>query len=343
MTLDVSVVIPARDEADAIGGCLAALACQSVGAGALEVIVVAAGGDDTAGAAARAAAGLEFGRFEIVRLGRGNKNVALQAGCARVSAPIVVLLDADTELAPEAIAELAAALGDGAERAVHGAALPRFDTWVSRYWELNRKLVKDLRFDGTLSGEVVALRRTTLVAHDAAVLFPPRVGSQDDLVLGRVLAAHGCGIGYVASARATTLVPWTLGVLAATMLRSRRGLMAVLPADEAARQAAFSAAVVGGVPAALVTAPWSLAVAALCLVPLAVRAGVAARGIALLRARGLGDHRRELPAFLLLDVLGRTLKLWAFVERVLGREAPGTYRGGRPRELGARVASRGMV
>src|SRR6185369_1314848 len=125
-------------------------------------IVVAAGRDDTAGAAERAASAADFGRFEVVRVARGNKNVALQAGCPRASAPIVILLDADTELAPDAVAELAHALGEGGERAVHGAPLPRFDTTVSRYWELNRKLRKDLRFDGTLSGEFVALRRATL-------------------------------------------------------------------------------------------------------------------------------------------------------------------------------------
>jgi hypothetical protein len=334
MALEVSVVIPARNESAAIGGCLAALARQSVGAGALEVIVVAAGEDDTAGAAECAVAG--FGRLEIVRLQHGNKNVALQIGCARATAPIVVLLDADTELAPDAVAELARAVRVGAERAVHGAATPRFDTWISRYWELNRKLLKDLRFDGTLSGEVVALRRATLAAHDLATLFPERRGAKDDLYLGRALAARGCPIGYVPTARATTLVPWTLAVLATTMLRSRRGAMTQISIGDAAMQAALAAALVGGVPAALVASHWSPALAVPCVAPLTIHAGVLVRRVAALRRLGLGDHSRELPSFLLLDLLGRAIKVWAFIEHVVGREVSQGYRGGRPGELGTR-------
>ncbi len=187
--MEVSVIVPARDEASVIGACLDALAAQSLGAPALEVIVVAAGEDDTAGAAALAAARARFGRFDVVRLAHGNKNAALQVGCARAAAPIVVLLDADTVLGTDTVEELASALRDGPERALHGAALPRFDTWVSRYWELNRMLVKELRFDGQLSGELIALRRATLAAHDLAALFPEAIGAKDDLYLGRALAA----------------------------------------------------------------------------------------------------------------------------------------------------------
>ncbi len=51
------VVIPARDEADAIGTCLAALAAQTVGVGAFEVILVADSCTDDTEGTARAAAG----------------------------------------------------------------------------------------------------------------------------------------------------------------------------------------------------------------------------------------------------------------------------------------------
>jgi glycosyltransferase involved in cell wall biosynthesis len=333
MALEVSVVIPARDEAETIGRCLGALARQSIGARALEVIVVAAGADGTAAIAERAAAGAGFDRFAVERLDEGNKNAALQMGCARVTAPIVVLLDADTELAPDAIAELACAVRGGPERVVHGAATPRFDTWISRYWELNRKFRKDLRFDGTLSGEVVALRRSTLATRDLAALFPSEIGAKDDLYFGRVLAAGGCDIGYVQAARATTLVPWTFGVLIATMRRSRRDMMRLASIGDATRQAALSVALVGGLPAAIVTARLSLAIAAACIAPLTVYACVLTRRVAALRRLGLGDHRRELPSFLLLDLLGRAIKVWSFVGRLAGSEAPRSFRGGRPGEV----------
>ena len=336
MALEVSVVIPARNEAAAIGGCVAALARQSVGAAALEVIVVAAGEDETAGAAEGAARGAGFGRFEVVRLERGNKNVALRIGCARAATATVILLDADTELAADAVTELARAVRDGRAHAVHGAATPRYDTWVSRYWELNRQLVKDLRFDGTLSGEVIALRRETLDACSLQALFPELPGAKDDLALGIALRAHGYSIGYAPAARATTLVPWTLGVLGTTMLRSRRATMHLVPLADAARQAAWSAALVLGLPVALVAWRWSAVLAVAALVPLAVHVALLVRGIAALRRLGVGDHRRVLPSFVLLDLLGRAIKVGAFAERLLGRDARRAYRGGRPEELRAR-------
>ena len=179
---------------------------------------------------------------------------------------LCAFLDADTVLGTDSVEELASALRDGPERALHGAALPRFDTWVSRYWELNRMLVKELRFDGQLSGELIALRRATLAAHDLAALFPEAIGAKDDLYLGRALAARGCAIGYLPTARATTLVPWTLAGLAATMLRSRRGAMGLLPLRTASLQAAVSAVLVGSVPAALIASHWSLILAAVCCI-----------------------------------------------------------------------------
>jgi hypothetical protein len=327
--VEFSVVIPARNEAPRIGACLEALAVQDVDASAIEVIVVAAGDDGTGRVAAQAAAGLPFGRFEVVDLPRGNKNAALQLGCPRATAPIVVLLDADTLVEPHALAALAAAVRGAPNHAVHGAALPRYDTCVSRYWELNRRLVKEVCFDGQLSGELIALRRETLTAHGLAMLFPEGAGAKDDMQLGRVLAAHGCTLGYVRDARATTMVPWTLGGLTTTMLRSRRAVMVLLPFSSAAMQAAVSAAIVGGPPAAVLLWAWSPRLAAAVLLPLVVHASRAALRIASLRERGFV---RNLWRFLGFDMLGRALKIVAFVERLLGRDPARIFRGQRPHE-----------
>lgn len=334
MALEVSVVIPARDEASSIAGCIAALARQTVGAGLLEVIVVAAGEDDTAAAAQRASAGADFGRFEIVRLEHGNKNIALQVGCLRASAPVVVLLDADTNLADDAIAELGRTVREGPERAVHGAPLPRYDTWVSRYWELNRQLVKDLKFDGMLSGEFIAMRRDTILRIGGNVLFPRLRTVKGDFYLARVLTEHGCGIGYVPKARATTLTPWTFRGLARTMLRARRGAIALASRADALAQSALSAALVGGVPAALLVVSWSRALALLSLMPLVVYVTRLGWSIEMLRRRGIGDHRREVVPFLLLDLTGRAIKVWTLAERVSGRTPPLSFRGERPGEAG---------
>jgi cellulose synthase/poly-beta-1,6-N-acetylglucosamine synthase-like glycosyltransferase len=335
VALEVSVVIPARDEAGAIGACLAALARQSIGPAALDVIVVAAGTDDTEGVARRASSEMGFGRFVAVRIERGNKNAALRAGCAVATAPVVVMLDADTDLADDAVEELARAVREGPERAVHGAPVPRYQSWISRYWELNRLLHKELRFDGMLSGEFVAMRRATIERLGGDALFPELPNLKADFHLARTLASLGVATGYVPSARGTTFVPWTFRGLTRTMLRSRRGTLSIASRADAWAQAAMSAMLVGGLPAALLVMHRSRMLAFVCMAPLLAYTMRLWQGVEALRRQGCGDHRRELAPFLVLDLTGRAIKLWTFVERVTGRTPPLAFRGERPGEAGA--------
>jgi hypothetical protein len=325
----ISVVIPARNEEHTIGACLRALHGQSVGSARMEVIVVVAGDDRTGDVAVREGAG-QFGRFEIVRLTAGNKNAALQVGCARAQGAIVVLLDADTELAPDTVAELLRVVRQSSHTVAHGAMAPRITTWVSRYCELNRKLVKDLRFDGHLSGGVIALPRAALRPDDLPELFSDGVGAADDFRLTLALRQRGWHIAYAPAAVGKTLFPWTLRGVCVSMLRNRRGVMAALPFPDATLQAGKSALLVLALPAAVVTAPSSAGLAMLCLAPLLLHIGVLSWRVGALRHRGLGEYRAALPVLVMLDLLGRGLKLWAFVERLFGRRARLTFRGERP-------------
>jgi len=105
----VTVLIPARDEADVIGRSVAALAAQGSG---LDVVVVDdQSSDDTRGAALRAA-----GQYLALRVVEGRplpdgwagKLWALEQGRAVVERPYVLLLDADIELAPGVVPALLA-------------------------------------------------------------------------------------------------------------------------------------------------------------------------------------------------------------------------------------------
>ena len=107
----VTVIIPARDEADLIDRTLAALGRQGRG---LDVVVVDdQSSDDTRGAAARAA-GPNFTLRVVdgrpLPDGWAGKLWALEQGFAVVDRPHVLLLDADIELAPGLVPALLAQL-----------------------------------------------------------------------------------------------------------------------------------------------------------------------------------------------------------------------------------------
>jgi hopene-associated glycosyltransferase HpnB len=107
----VTVLIPARDEAEHIGRTLAALVRQGQG---LEVVVVDdQSSDDTRGSATRAAGSslaLRIIDGQPLPSGWAGKLWALEQGFAVVDRPYVLLLDADIELAPLTVPALRAKL-----------------------------------------------------------------------------------------------------------------------------------------------------------------------------------------------------------------------------------------
>jgi hopene-associated glycosyltransferase HpnB len=104
---DVTVLIPARDEAELIGRSLDALARQGRG---LEVVVVDdQSSDDTRGSAARAAGtsvALRIVEGRPLPAGWAGKLWALEQGLGAVDRPYVLLLDADIELAQHTVPAL---------------------------------------------------------------------------------------------------------------------------------------------------------------------------------------------------------------------------------------------
>jgi hypothetical protein len=100
----ITVVIPARNEARVIGGCIAALAAQDYPAQALEVVIVDDNSnDDTAAAAGAAAAGDR--RFRVIAAGPlpagwTGKSHACWHGATATEGEWLCFLDADTVPAP---------------------------------------------------------------------------------------------------------------------------------------------------------------------------------------------------------------------------------------------------
>jgi hopene-associated glycosyltransferase HpnB len=107
---EVTVLIPARNEADVVGETLAALGKQGRG---LAIILVDDRSDDGTAEAARRAApencNLEILSGAELPPGWAGKMWALEQGRARLSRPLVLLLDGDIALEPGALPALLAA------------------------------------------------------------------------------------------------------------------------------------------------------------------------------------------------------------------------------------------
>ena len=106
----VTVLIPARNEARFIGDTLAALERQGSG---LSIILIDDGSEDGTAEVARRATS-DGCRLEIIAgaalpPGWAGKMWALEQGRERLTTPLVLLLDADIELAPGALPALVAA------------------------------------------------------------------------------------------------------------------------------------------------------------------------------------------------------------------------------------------
>lgn len=133
-----SVILPARDEADWIAPCLAALLAQDAGAGRLQVIVVANGcRDATAQIARDHAAGFaaRCWRLEVLELSGGSKTDALNAGDAAACGAVRIYLDADVQCSPALIGALRGALaGPGPRYATGRLRVAPAQSWVTRHY-----------------------------------------------------------------------------------------------------------------------------------------------------------------------------------------------------------------
>jgi chlorobactene glucosyltransferase len=194
----VSVVVPARDEAGRVGGCVAALVDQD--AAVVEVVVVDDGSSDgTADEAARAGARVEAAPAPAS--GVAGKAAACAHGAAMATAGRwLAFVDADVVLAPEALSRLLA--GCLAARAVAASPLAR---QVTRAWweelllpDLGLAVAERLDLDAVadpaspdafLSGQCLLVRRD---AYEAVGGFAAVAGSLvEDLALAGRLKAAG--------------------------------------------------------------------------------------------------------------------------------------------------------
>ncbi|UWR45685.1 glycosyltransferase family 2 protein [Phaeobacter inhibens] len=141
MTLLLSVLIPAHNEAGYIGACLSALfASDPLPAGATgEVLVIANGCADTTVAEARAVTAPQGWTCRVIDRAEGGKIGALADGEARATGSVLVYLDADVIVSPPLMAQICAALKGDRPRYASGApqlspARSRVSRLYGRFW-----------------------------------------------------------------------------------------------------------------------------------------------------------------------------------------------------------------
>ena len=166
---DVSVVIPAYNEAAGIAATVLSMADSSY-RGRLEIVVVDDGSaDDTAAIAA----GLDLPYVRVIRQANAGKPGALTRGIAEARSDILVLVDGDTIFQPDTLDHLIAPMAAANVGAVSGntkvgnrhgflGGLQHLEYVMG--FNLDRRLFDLLRTIPTVPGAIGAFRRAALAA-----------------------------------------------------------------------------------------------------------------------------------------------------------------------------------
>lgn len=325
----VCVLVAAYNEEDSLADTLAGLVAQDY-PGPLTVVVIDDGSTDrTFAIASEIAATVERPGLTL-RVLRQPKNRgkahALNRGFAETREPLVVTVDADSWLRPDALGKIVQRfLSDPRGTvAVAGAVLVRNsrDGWLARAqeWDYFHGIAAVKRMQSLFHGTLVAQGAFSLYTRAALREvggWPDCVG--EDIVVSWALLKTGARIGYCEDAIAFTRVPTTVAQFSAQRQRWSRGLMEAfsrhasllfkprlstlfiwwnllfVPLD-----VVYTLVFIPGIVAALfgiywIAGPWTLLVVPLALVWNAVVFRVQAR---MFRAQGL-RVRRNVGGFLI--------------------------------------------
>jgi cellulose synthase/poly-beta-1,6-N-acetylglucosamine synthase-like glycosyltransferase/peptidoglycan/xylan/chitin deacetylase (PgdA/CDA1 family) len=223
----VSVIVPAWNEREGIVATVKSLVASDHD---VEVVVV---DDASTDGTAAAVVQLKLPGVRVARVPKGGKAAALNTGIALSRHPIIVMLDADTVVEPEAIHRLVQPFADPTVGAVAGnVKVGNRSSMVTRWqhieyvigFNLDRRLYE--RFDciPTVPGALGAFRR---IAVDAAGGITDETLAEDtDLTI----AVHRAGwrVVYVDDARSWTEAPATIGQLWRQRYRWSYGTMQAL-------------------------------------------------------------------------------------------------------------------
>jgi biofilm PGA synthesis N-glycosyltransferase PgaC len=330
--LPVTIIVPAYNEAESIADTIRSLRAQS--RPTTEILVTDDGSTDDTAAIARAAGA----RVVTPRRGTGSKAGAQNFALQFVRTPLVMAIDADTTVAPDAVEKLVAALDDMTAVAACGFVVPRH---VRSTWERGRYI--EYLFAFTFYKQVQEYYGVPLIASGCFSVYrteelralggwPTRTLAEDmDLTWSFYQAGHG--VRFVPDAVCHPIEPHTFALLRKQLRRWShgfvqnvalhwRGVLRVPLLRSIVGVAAWDAIVASllylfvlPVLAVVLRQPWLL-VGYLIDVPavlVPVLAGAAPR-------REVGRALASLPAFFVLRTINGAFFLGAvWEELVLGR------------------------
>jgi cellulose synthase/poly-beta-1,6-N-acetylglucosamine synthase-like glycosyltransferase len=223
-----SVVIPAYNEAHGIVRCLEALRAGGYPVERLDIMVVDDGSTDGTRGIVGACAGVR-----LLRQDHAGKVAALNTGLRHATHEFLLAIDADTLLAPGAIAAVVQPLADPRVAAVTGivkVANPRGVLgWFQSVEYLANALLREsfaglFRCAPGLSGALTCYRRSALERIGG---FKPDTAAEDfDVALD--LVSRGFSVVAARGAVGYTYVPLTLSELLRQRLRWMKGVMQCL-------------------------------------------------------------------------------------------------------------------
>jgi len=220
----VSIVVPAFNEEEGIAGTIASCLAVDYPRELVEVIVVNDGSTDATWERILEAGG-RHPRFHAVDLGRNyGKRGAMAEGFRRSKGEVLLFVDSDSYLAPDAVAQIAQPFADPKVGAVvgHADVANDLETWLTkmqqvRYYSAFRVIkATESLLSGTVtcaSGCCSAYRRSAVEPVIAEWEFQrflgrPATFGDDRALTNRVLKRHR--VVYQETARSTTVVPATL-------------------------------------------------------------------------------------------------------------------------------------
>jgi cellulose synthase/poly-beta-1,6-N-acetylglucosamine synthase-like glycosyltransferase len=206
----ISVIVPAFDEQATIAATVRTLAASNHPE--VEVVVV---DDESADATAETVRDLGFANVRLVQVPSGGKATALNTGVALARHELIVMVDADTIVAPDALHELVQPFGDPGVGAVAGNVKVGNRRGLLARWQhieyvigfnLDRRLYDALGCIPTVPGALGGFRRETLEAIGG--LSTDTLAEDTDLTMA--ILREGWRVVYQDTAQAHTEAPRTL-------------------------------------------------------------------------------------------------------------------------------------